>query len=97
MEYDLHFTSEQISITFVLFAVGEISGKILLSVVGDLFPFQKLYVLSAGIFLGGAVSGLMTVLRTVPLIYTLTFCKLICPSPTNTQPMEKALDTFGKY
>ncbi|XP_033645243.1 monocarboxylate transporter 13-like [Asterias rubens] len=97
MEYDLHFTSEQISITFVLFAVGEISGKILLSVVGDLFPFQKLYVLSAGIFLGGAVSGLMTVLRTVPLIYTLTFFSGLSRAICFAMPFPAAVELFGDY
>ncbi|XP_071807904.1 uncharacterized protein [Asterias amurensis] len=95
MEYDLHFTSDQISITFVLFAVGEISGKILLSVIGDLFPFPKLYVLSAGIFLGGAVSGLMTVLRTLPLIYTLTFCLGLSRAICFVMPFPAAVELFG--
>ncbi len=75
MEYDLHFTADQVSITFVLFAVGEIVGKLIFSAFGDRIPVLKVYVVAAGSFLAGAAAGLMILLQTVPLIYTVATCE----------------------
>ena len=77
MKYDLHFTTDQTSVAFVLFAVGEIIGKILLAIFGDHLPFHKVYLIAAACALGGAAAGLMTVLRTVPLMSMIAFCKYI--------------------
>ena len=75
MEYDLHFTANQISITFVLFAVGEIIGKCCFSAFGGRIPFLKLYCVAAGSLLGGAAAGVMILLCTVPLMYTVAACE----------------------
>ncbi|XP_071785772.1 monocarboxylate transporter 13-like [Asterias amurensis] len=97
MEYDLHFTANQISITFVLFAVGEIIGKCCFSAFGGRIPFLKLYCVAAGSLLGGAASGVMILLRTVPLMYTVAALTGLFRSACYTMSFIAGLELFGEY
>ena len=87
MEHDLHFTRNNISLAIILLALGEILGKVGLSLVGDHLPCLKLYVVLAGSALGGLFSGLMILLSSLSSISMLSFRKapelFSCPSCTS--------------
>ena len=73
MELDLHFTPGQVAIALALSAVGEIIGKILVSIFGDHLPCRNLYVVVVTHLLGAVAAGIVTLLRTIPLMYAYSF------------------------
>ncbi|XP_038056399.1 monocarboxylate transporter 7-like isoform X1 [Patiria miniata] len=57
-------SSDRIAVVIMFFAIGEIGGKVLFTVVGDHLPCQRLYFLVASVFLGTIALGVMTVVQT---------------------------------
>ena len=73
MEYDLHFSTERTTVAIMLFAVGDLTGKVFQSIFCDHLPCLKLSVIGLTCILAAVGSGLMTVLRTMPLVCTVSF------------------------
>ncbi|XP_071800098.1 monocarboxylate transporter 13-like [Asterias amurensis] len=57
--------SDQISLVIMLFAVGEIVGKVSIAAIGDSLPFQRIYVLAASMLLGTAALSFMAFVYTL--------------------------------
>ncbi|XP_038057221.1 monocarboxylate transporter 13-like [Patiria miniata] len=97
MEYDLHLTPDQITVALVLAAGGEIVGKILFSIFGDRLPCLKLYVVAATGFLAALMSGLMTVLKTLSLVYIISFVVGMIRGVSYVSPCPATMELFGDY
>ncbi|XP_038057220.1 monocarboxylate transporter 13-like isoform X2 [Patiria miniata] len=97
LEHDLLFTKDQVTIAIMLFAVGDIVGKILLSAIGDHLPCLKLYVVVVSSVLGALVSWLMTKLHTVPLVYTVSLFMGSIRSGSYAMPFPATMEIFGEY
>ncbi|XP_038055947.1 monocarboxylate transporter 9-like [Patiria miniata] len=67
----LHFDDNQIASSIVIFASGELGGKVLISVVGDWLPFSYLYVLAGSILLCTVTLGLLSIAKTYTAIAVL--------------------------
>ncbi|XP_038056396.1 monocarboxylate transporter 13-like [Patiria miniata] len=65
-------SSDRIAVVIMLFAIGEIGGKILISVVGDHLPCQRIYFLAFSVLLGTVALGVMTVVQTFPQMMALS-------------------------
>ncbi|XP_038059601.1 monocarboxylate transporter 13-like [Patiria miniata] len=97
MEHDLHFTTNQITVALVLASTGEIEGKVLFSIFGGRLPCLKLYVVVGTLLLGGLVSGLMVVLRTVPLVYVISFIVGPIRGVSYVSPCPATMELFGDH
>ncbi len=75
LERSLFFSKLQVSTAIVLLAIGEIIGKVAISLCGDHLPCLKLYVVAAGSVLGAGAAVLFIVVKTVSATYALSFCK----------------------
>ncbi|XP_033637200.1 monocarboxylate transporter 13-like isoform X1 [Asterias rubens] len=56
---------DQISLVIMLFAVGEIVGKVSIAAIGDNLPFQRIYVVVASMLLGTAALSFMAFVYTL--------------------------------
>ncbi|XP_071796189.1 monocarboxylate transporter 13-like isoform X2 [Asterias amurensis] len=57
--------NQQISLALVFFAFGDLIGKILIAIFGGSLPFQRVYYLSASMFLATAEFGVMSIANTI--------------------------------
>ncbi len=71
----LGFTKDQVSFVIMLFAVGEIGGKMLVSAVGHRFPVGLLYTPAASSIFGTTALGVMAACRTFPQMMVLSMCE----------------------
>ncbi|XP_033638629.1 monocarboxylate transporter 9-like [Asterias rubens] len=57
--------NQQISLALVFFAFGDLIGKLLIAIFGGSLPFQRVYYLSASMFLATAEFGVMSIANTI--------------------------------
>ena len=67
--------NDQISLVIMLFAVGEIVGKVSIAAIGDNLPFQRIYVLAASMLLGTAALSFMAFVYTLEQMIALAVGK----------------------
>ena len=67
--------SDQISLVIMLFAVGEIVGKVSIAAIGDSLPFQRIYVVVASMLLGTAALSFMAFVHTLEQMMALAVGK----------------------
>ncbi|XP_038057253.1 monocarboxylate transporter 13-like [Patiria miniata] len=60
----LDFSSSQTASAIMIFACGEIGGKLLIGVIGDRLPFMSLYLLVISCIFGTVVLGLLAIVKT---------------------------------
>ena len=67
--------NDQISLVIMLFAVGEIVGKVSIAAIGDNLPFQRIYVVVASMLLGTAALSFMAFVYTLEQMIALAVGK----------------------
>ncbi|XP_022102261.1 monocarboxylate transporter 13-like isoform X3 [Acanthaster planci] len=97
MEHDRSFTTDQITQALVLGAVGEILGKVVLSLLGDRLPCLKIYEVVATGVLAAVACGLVTVLHNVTTILIFSFVLGPVRSVSYASPYPSAMEIFGDY
>ncbi|XP_038057365.1 monocarboxylate transporter 13-like isoform X2 [Patiria miniata] len=96
-EYDRGFTPDQVTVSVVLAAVGEILGKLLFSIFGDRLPCLKIYAVAVTGILGAVASGLVTVLYNVTAVYTFSFLLGPVRGVSYVSPYPAAMEIFGDF
>ncbi|XP_038057312.1 monocarboxylate transporter 13-like [Patiria miniata] len=97
MEYDRGFTPNQVTVSLVLGAVGEILGKLLFSIFGDRLPCLKIYAVAVTGILGAVASGLVTVLYSVTAMYIFSFVVGFVRGVSYVCPYPAAMEIFGDF
>ena len=69
--------NQQISLALVFFAFGDLIGKLLIAIFGGSLPFQRVYYLSASMFLATAEFGVMSIANTIEHFLALSIGKVL--------------------
>ncbi|XP_038056086.1 monocarboxylate transporter 13-like [Patiria miniata] len=90
-------TEGNISLAVVVLSLGQITGKILVGIIGDSLPFLKLYVMG-GSFIGGAVlSGFLSLTSTLPPMLALTFFFGMCRAGFYATFISASMEIFNHF
>ncbi|XP_038048395.1 monocarboxylate transporter 10-like isoform X2 [Patiria miniata] len=93
----LELSTENISLALTVSGAAEVSGKIVIAIIGDRLPFLKLYVSVVALIVAAMVSGFLTLCSTFWSIIVMSIVWGYCRGTIFGVAMAAALELFKMY